>query len=97
MVNTNLYKDYAQAQTSLKGIVILSSMLMVRLKKDENYGQMDIYFVLRWVVMLQHSFVRFYIKLNYLIKLKTLWNIELNNLDLQELMTFSSEYMTYEG
>ncbi|CAF0772925.1 unnamed protein product [Adineta steineri] len=76
--NIDLYKDYAQAQTSPKGIAILSSMLMLG---GDATAQ------LRYVLQQAES----------LNNTRRPSDIQLYNLDLKELLAFSSEYMTYEG
>ncbi len=94
--NKDLYKTYAEAQTSPKGIVILSSMVMVSQEKRR--------------VIIREIFILFKLggdtsaQLRYVLHQAELLNntyrpadIELNNLDLKELIGISSEYMTYEG
>ncbi|CAF3342211.1 unnamed protein product [Rotaria socialis] len=76
--NIDLYKDYAQAQTSPKGIVIISSMLMLGGDTSEQLRK-----VFHHAELLNNT--------------QKPSDIEIKNLNLKELMAFSSEYMTYEG
>ncbi|CAF0884629.1 unnamed protein product [Didymodactylos carnosus] len=80
--NKDLYKNYTQAQTSPKGIAILSSMLM-----SGGDSSADLRQILHQSEMLNHTRKQS----------STNSDIDIDNINLKSLIAYSEEYLTYEG